>query len=39
MKAFKNLTLPYQYLRQKNGVFYECQLDFCEKYRGICITF
>ena len=28
-----------QYLRQKNGGFYECQLDFCEKYRGICITF
>ena len=49
--AFKELRFPcieveskdviymWQYLRQKNGGFYECQLDFCEKYRGICITF
>ena len=31
-------NLFIQYLRQKNGEFYECQLNFCEKYRSISIT-
>ena len=32
------LVINYQYLRQKNSEFYECQLNFCEKYRSISIT-